>query len=351
MARTVDRDMTEVGARLTEWLSARLAGGRPVTVTDLTMPASTGYSGETFLFHAAWDGGDERLVARLKPSGHSVFDSFDFAIEYKAIDALATKSDVPMARTYGYENDTSFFGVPFYVVQQVDGRIPSDNPPYAFGGWPADESPAVQEQMWWSGLEAATKVHRADWRALGLTALDRGRGRPGAERQRAWLEDYIAWITPTPPKLVTDGLAWLEAHEPPPVDDPVLCWGDCRLANQIFRDGECVAVLDWEMVTIGDPEMDLAWWIILDRVLSQGLNVARLPGFPTRDETAVRFEELSGRAVKHLDWWEMWVAVTFAAVLMRLGQLMADGDAAGFDTDSFAIQFVGRMLDEEGARR
>jgi aminoglycoside phosphotransferase (APT) family kinase protein len=142
----------------------------------------------------------------------------------------------------------------------------------------------------------------------------------------------------------------LRAHEPPPTDDPVLCWGDCRLANQIFRDGVCVAVLDWEMVTIGDPEMDLAWWIILDRVLSQGLNVARLPGFPSRDETAARFEELSGRAVKHVDWWEMWVAVTFAAVLMRLGQLLADGDAAGFDTDSFAIQFVGRMLDEEGAR-
>jgi aminoglycoside phosphotransferase (APT) family kinase protein len=203
--------------------------------------------------------------------------------------------------------------------------------------------------MWWSGLEAATKVHRADWRALGLSALDRGRGHAGSERQRAWLEDYVAWITRTPPKLVAEGLAWLAAHEPPPVDDPVLCWGDCRLANQIFRDGACVAVLDWEMVTIGDPEMDLAWWIILDRVLSQGLNVARLPGFPTREETAARFEELSGRSVKHLDWWEMWVAVTFAAVLMRLGQLMADGDAAGFDTDSFAIQFVGRMLDEEGA--
>jgi aminoglycoside phosphotransferase (APT) family kinase protein len=350
MARLVERDMDEVGARLSTWVSGRIAGGKAVTVSDLSMPASTGYSGETFLFGAAWDGGSERLVARLKPSGHTVFNDTDFESEFRVIDALSKHTAVPMARTFGYENDESLFGVPFYVVEQVDGRIPSDNPPYAFGGWPADEPPKVQAAMWWSGLEAAAAVHRADWRALGLTALDRGRGRPGSERQLAWLEDYVAWITPTPPKLVADGLEWLRAHEPPPVDEPVLCWGDCRLANQIFRDGNCVAVLDWEMVTIGDPEMDLAWWIILDRVLSEGLNVARLPGFPDRDETAARYEELSGRPVKHLDFWQVWVAVTFAAVLMRLGQLMSDSEAAGFDTDSFAIQFVGRMLDEEGAR-
>ncbi|MGZ4140278.1 MAG: hypothetical protein ACXVES_11250 [Actinomycetota bacterium] len=96
--------------------------------------------------------------------------------------------------------------------------------------------------------------------------------------------------------------------------------------------------------------MDLAWWLVLDRVLSEGLNVARLPGFPGRDATAARYESLSGRPVKNLAWWEMWVAVTFAAVMMRIGQLLSDGIAAGFDTDNFGIQFIGRMLDEEGAR-
>ncbi|MGZ4143420.1 MAG: phosphotransferase family protein [Actinomycetota bacterium] len=350
MARPVDRDMQQVRARLAEWVGARLAAGAAVEVDDLSMPAVTGYSGETFLFRARWGDNDERLVARLQPSGHTVFKTPDFAGEFLAIDALSKHTDVPMARAHAYEADPSWFGVPFYVVEQVDGRIPSDNPPYAFGGWPADEPAHVQETMWWSGLEAASQIHRADWRALGLSSLDRGEGKPGAERQLAWLEEYVAWITPTPPKLVADGLAWLRAHQPPPVDDPVLCWGDCRLANQIFRDGHCVAVLDWEMVTIGDPEMDLAWWLVLDRVLSEGLNVARLPGFPGRDATAARYESLSGRPVKNLAWWEMWVAVTFAAVMMRIGQLLSDGIAAGFDTDNFGIQFIGRMLDEEGAR-
>jgi aminoglycoside phosphotransferase (APT) family kinase protein len=350
MARPVDRDLDEVRARLAEWSSGHIARNAAVEIEDLSMPASTGYSGETFLFRARWGDGDQKLVARLKPTGHTVFHSFEFANEYRAIDALANHTDVPMARTFGYEEDTHYFGVPFYVVEQVDGRNVSDNPPYAFGGWPADEAPEFQTKMWWSGLEAATRVHKADWRALGLQSLDRGREQHGAPRQRAWLEDYVAWFAPSPPPLVTQGMEWLKQHEPPPVDDPLLCWGDCRVANQMFKGPECVAVIDWEMTTLGDPMMDLAWWITLDRALTEGLNAARLPGFPGREETAARYEELTGRTVKHLEWWEMWVAVTFAAVLMRLGQLMSEGDTAGFDQDNFAVQFVGRMLDEQGAR-
>jgi aminoglycoside phosphotransferase (APT) family kinase protein len=350
MARLVERDLDEVSARLGDWVSARLADDKTVSVSDLSQPGVSGYSGETFLFRAAWEGADRRLVARLKPSGHAVFKTTDFATEFRVIDALSKQTDVPMARTHGYEDDLSFFGLPFYVVDQVDGRVPSDNPPYAFGGWPADEPLHVQASMWWSGLEAAIAVHKSDWRALGLQSLDRGEGAPGGERQLNWLQEYVEWITPNPPKMVTAGLEWLRARRPPPVDDPVLCWGDCRLGNQIFRDGRCVAVLDWEMVTIGDPEMDLAWWIILDRVLSEGLNAPRLPGLPSREDTVARYEALSRRTVKHLEFWEMWTAVTFGAVMMRIGQLLSSGEAAGFDQDNFGIQFIGRLLDQEGAR-
>ena len=88
MARPVDRDLDEVRARLADWTSGRIARNAPVEITDLAMPASTGYSGETFLFRAHWADGEQRLVARLKPTGHSVFNSFDFANEYRAIDAL-----------------------------------------------------------------------------------------------------------------------------------------------------------------------------------------------------------------------------------------------------------------------
>src|SRR5947208_2824139 len=71
MARPVDRDLDEVRARLAEWSSGHIARNAPVQIEDLAMPASTGYSGETFLFRARWDDGEQRLVARLKPTGHS----------------------------------------------------------------------------------------------------------------------------------------------------------------------------------------------------------------------------------------------------------------------------------------
>src|SRR5438067_9828511 len=118
MARPVDRDLDEVRARLAEWSSGRIARNAAVEIDDLAMPASTGYSGETFLFRARWADGEQRLVARLKPTGHSVFNSFDFANEYRAIDALANHTDLPMAHTFGYEEDARYFGVLFYVVEQ-----------------------------------------------------------------------------------------------------------------------------------------------------------------------------------------------------------------------------------------
>ena len=58
-------------------------------------------------------------------------------------------------------------------------------------------------------------------------------------------------------------------------------WGDARLGNQMSRDGEIVAVLDWEMVALGDPRIDLGWWIFCDDVLSTGTGGSRLPGFPS----------------------------------------------------------------------
>src|SRR5439155_26239885 len=112
MARPVDRDLDEVRARLAEWSSGRIARNAAVEIADLTMPASTGYSGETFLFRARWVDGEQPLVARLKPTGHSVFNSFDFANEYRAIDALAADTARPMGGEFRYEAGAHYAGVP-----------------------------------------------------------------------------------------------------------------------------------------------------------------------------------------------------------------------------------------------
>uniref|UniRef100_UPI00202888D2 phosphotransferase n=1 Tax=Caballeronia sp. ATUFL_F1_KS39 TaxID=2921766 RepID=UPI00202888D2 len=75
---------------------------------------------------------------------------------------------------------------------------------------------------------------------------------------------YLAWASDGKPQPTVDaGLAWLLANQPQ--DEPVgLSWGDARVGNMIFSDARCVAVLDWEMVALGNPEQDLGWWLFLD---------------------------------------------------------------------------------------
>ena len=80
----------------------------------------------------------------------------------------------------------------------------------------------------------------------------------------------------------------------------MLLWGDARIGNIIFDGTRPAAVLDWEMVTLGSPEMDLAWSIFLDRHHSEGMGLPRLEGFPSYEETVERYEALTGFEVQDL---------------------------------------------------
>ena len=83
-------------------------------------------------------------------------------------------------------------------------------------------------------------------------------------------------------------------------------WGDARINNQIFDDDHRVAaVVDWEMVTLADPMMDVAWWLFLDRHFHEGIPADRLEGFPTREEMIARYEEVSGRETHDLRYYEV----------------------------------------------
>jgi aminoglycoside phosphotransferase (APT) family kinase protein len=121
----------------------------------------------------------------------------------------------------------------------------------------------------------------------------------------------------------------------------------------MFRDFRCVAVLDWEMAALGDPARDLAWWLYFDRVFSDGLGVPRPPGFPSHDETIARYEKMSGAPAGHVPYYEVFAGYRFALIMMRLGQLLVLTEKippdSEFGTNSFAVQFLGRVLAEQGA--
>jgi aminoglycoside phosphotransferase (APT) family kinase protein len=233
-------------------------------------------------------------------------------------------------------------------MDRVDGRAPEDTPPYHAAGWVHGLRPEERARLWWNGLDQLARIHRIDPVALGLTFLDHPeRGRPGLDQQLHYYDDYFDWVAGgRPHPTVTDARRWLEDHRP--ADEPVgLVWGDSRLGNVLFgEDLDVVAVVDWEMVTLGNPVEDLAWWLFLDRHHSVG--VERLAGFPSPEETVARWEQATGRSAAHLAYYEVFAAYRFSVIMLRvidlaieLGYMPAD---ATHGIDNTCSQLLAGLL-------
>ncbi|MGH9080567.1 MAG: phosphotransferase, partial [Acidimicrobiales bacterium] len=105
---------------------------------------------------------------------------------------------------------------------------------------------------------------------------------------------------------------------------PALLWGDARFENMVFSDDlRPVAVLDWDMTTVGAPEHDLAWFTSLDLTIHQ-LFGTRIDGFPSRAETIARFEEGEGRPAQDLEWYETLAMVRSTAIMTRISHLQLE---------------------------
>jgi aminoglycoside phosphotransferase (APT) family kinase protein len=353
------RDPNEVAANLTRWLRAKSAatgetGDPRIEVFDVEAPASNGFSNETILCRVRSDGDalPQRLVVRVAPTRHSLYLDANFSTQYRVMQALASgNTSVPLPRLGWFEEDPQYLGVPFFTMDHVEGLVPADNPPYTLGGWVLDGTPEQQERMWWSGLDALAAVHRTNWASLGLAWLgDERRGRPGIAQQMSYYRSfYESAAQGSPIPTLDSAFSWLEAHQPEETGDVVLSWGDSRIGNIIWEDFECVAVVDWEMASLGQPEMDLGWWLYFDRQFSDGLGVPRPPGFPSHDETIDRYTEILGRPLRHLFFYQVFSGFRFAVIMVRLSDLLMAGGAVPADSDlrtnNLATQLLARMLE------
>jgi aminoglycoside phosphotransferase (APT) family kinase protein len=350
------RDLDADRARLTAWLQRQLPDATDVRITDLVAPQTSGFSNETLLFDLEYarDGHARRdpLVVRIEPKGEPVFPEYDLGLQFRTMRVLAA-TDVPVPRMYWIEErDRSVLGGAFYVMGQVSGRVPTDQPPYHAGGWMTEASPAERAAIWWGGIETLAKIHRLDYRALGFGFLERPElGATPVDWQLAYYRRYLAWAAGDRSQPTAEAaLAWLEQHKP--AGEPtVLCWGDARIGNIIYDGTTPAAVLDWEMVTLGSPEMDLAWSIFLDRHHSEGLEVPRLEGFPSYEDSVARYEALTGHRVRHLHYYQVFAGFRFAVIMIRVAhQMMTYGliDAAGgreFEVNNTVTRLLAKLLD------
>jgi aminoglycoside phosphotransferase (APT) family kinase protein len=318
------RDVEQSAKQLAAWLAPRVDADGDVLLSAFRGPGATGFSNETLIVDASWVSGGEplqsTLVVRVAPSGYALFPDAAFDVQRRVLRTLGARTTVPVPTVLWYESDSAVLGAAFFVMDFVDGLVPPDNPPYHVSGWLHDVAPEVRERIWWGAVDTIAELNALDWRALDLPPLLQGLPAQLAYYER-WLEQ-IEQDEAVP--MARRALTWIKANLPP--DEPlVLCWGDARVGNVMYSPaGERLAVLDWEMVTLGSPSQDIAWAWFLDRHHCEGLGVPRLAGFPSKEETLARYQARSGLTAASFAFYEVFAGFRFCVIMARLAVIFKD---------------------------
>jgi aminoglycoside phosphotransferase (APT) family kinase protein len=205
-----------------------------------------GQSNPTFLLETP----DARFVMRKKPSGTLLPSAHQVEREYRIIKALAA-TDVPVPRVHLLCEDAGVIGTAFFVMDFVEGRIMRDP-------MMPESSPRERAACYDSMNDVLARLHKVDFRAVGLG--DYGRPQAYVQRQLArWSKQYEASKIDEIPEM--DRLTEWLGRNIPADDETTIAHGDYRIENIVFHPVEprVVAVLDWELSTLGHPIGDLAW--------------------------------------------------------------------------------------------
>ena len=224
MAFKSTTDLDQAATALSAWLTER-QGAPAVTATDISTPASGGYSNETLLFTSIQGDGHRGMVGRLAPDGPALYPTYDITSQARLMQILAETSDVPVPKIVGVENDPAVLGSPFFVMERIEGRVPGDDPPFTMGGWVPELDPERQAAMYDNALRALTQVHSVDISQLDFLARPE-LGETPLDQQIAYYRDYYEWAADGDPiAAIEDGLRWIEAHRPRAPEPIVLSWG------------------------------------------------------------------------------------------------------------------------------
>ena len=283
--------------------------GQPLNVERIR----GGHSNETFFVTR----GAARWVLRRPPRGPLLPTAHDVGREYRVLRGL-TQTGVPVPRPLLLCDDSIAIGAPFYLMERVEGTVIRETLPPAFA---ADVS--ARADLGYELVDRLAELHAVDYTAVGLGDL----GKPAGylERQlRRWTGQLDASRNRPLPDLdaVTQ---WLAAHLPgsPPA---TIVHGDYRLDNAMYAPqppARIVAILDWEMATLGDPLADLGYLLSFwmepsdpTTALEDSWRVTALPGFPTRAQLVARYAERTGHVLTDVPFY-VALAIWKLAVLLE----------------------------------
>ena len=295
---------------LAGFLAQKLPGDGELTVER----HQAGHSNETFFVRR----GEDEWVLRRPPLGAFLPSAHDVLREYRVLDALKD-TDVRVPRTVLACDDESVIGAPFYLMEKVEGVVIRQELPEQFV---ESERARIGDEL----VDALVELHSVDPDASGLGGLAKPSGY--LERQlRRWtgqLELTMPFSRPMP-DLERIG-AWL-ADKRPETQQTVVVQGDYKLDNVMLAaepPARLLAILDWEMSTLGDPLADLGWMISFWReagdetgdLFADTTRGTELPGFRTRAELIDRYSSATGRDVDQLEWYVV-LAIWKLAILLE----------------------------------
>ena len=306
-------------ATLSRYMAAHIEGfSPPLSVGQVR----SGMSNPTFVLT---DAAGQRYVLRKKPPGKLLLSAHAVDREFRIISAL-WQTDVPVARPYVLSQDPAVLGVDFYIVGFVEGRV--------FRGYALPElEPGERRAVYDTMLDTLAAIPRVDFRTLGLADYGRVGGYMGRQVRR-WSQQYAASQTAELPAM--DRLmAWLPEHLPDD-EETTIAHGDFRLENLIFHPSQprLLAVVDWELSTLGVPLSDLAYTCLPYHVPDDirgditGLDFAS-SGIPSEQEGVDRYCRRMGRPpVESWNFYVVFSLFRLAAIVQGVYKRALDGNAS-----------------------
>lgn len=246
--------------------------------------------------------GGQKMVMRRPPAG-AVEDRLDgIRREHRLVKALKG-ADVPHAEYIAGTDDPELLGMPFYIMEAIDGWSPAD-----LQGWaePFASDPSLRPGLAFELVRGAALLGNVDWKARGLE----GFGRPDNFHERQvdrWLA-FLDRIKCRELPGLDEAAAWLRTHQPKHWT-PGIMHGDYQFPNVMYHHGapaRLAAIIDWEMTTIGDPLLDLGWVLVGWGPEADDMEHGRymdLDGMPTIEEMCEHYELHSGRSTADITYY------------------------------------------------
>ena len=222
-------------------------------------------------------------------------------------------TDVPVPAMVGHAEDDTVTGAPFFVMDHVEGHVLHD-----VATVEAQLPPAARPRAAEHAIDVLVDLHAVDPDAVGLGELGRREGYIQRQLHR-WATQWEHTRTRDLP--VVERVHARLADQVPDQGPAGIVHGDFRFGNLLTTsDGECAAVLDWELCTLGDPLADLGWFLHYWELPQDGPGVAetapsRAGGFPSRDALVARYAERSGRDLSRLAYYQAFAAWRLACII------------------------------------